>query len=56
LLSEKIPSNNALKYKPVPPHKMGIFFLSIILYIFLSTSFAYSPADIGSFKFLTPIR
>ena len=29
-LPEKIPSNNALKYKPVPPHKIGTFFLSII--------------------------
>ena len=55
-LPEKIPSNNVLKYKPVPPHRIGVLFLFKTSWIFSSTNFAYSPAEIVSPSSLTAIK
>ncbi len=39
------PSVRALKYNPVPPTRMGIFFLFFIARIFLLTNFNQSPEE-----------
>ena len=39
------PSVKALKYKPVPPTRMGFFFLFLISKIFLLTNFNQSPVE-----------
>jgi hypothetical protein len=39
------PSVNALKYKPVPPTRIGVFFLFFISSIFLKTNFNQFPVE-----------
>jgi len=40
-----MPSVNNLKYNPVPPTKIGCFFLLIIFFKFNLTFFNHSPAE-----------
>ena len=39
------PSVKALKYNPVPPTKIGIFFLSLTSLIFFIANFNQSPVE-----------
>ena len=45
LKGKKLPAVKVLKYKPVPPTRIGVFFLLLMSKIFLSTSFNQSPAE-----------
>ena len=45
------PSVNALKYKPVPPTKIGIFFLFLISFIFLIATLSQSPVEKSILEF-----
>ena len=55
-LPSNIPSFKVLKYRPVPPQRIGDLFFWIILSILSSINSIYSPADIFSLRFLNPIR
>ena len=50
------PSVKALKYRPVPPTRIGIFFLFLISKIFFFVNFSQSPEEKFFFALINPYK